>query len=109
MTGHPTSKAGGEIDDEDIEGEAVDSTLQVARRQGYLLVGPSERVYRRDNTGRRCESVPVQEDGWVHELIQRGLLEHGDRLRLAGDGPEARAVALVVAGNARPKRAVNDR
>jgi hypothetical protein len=92
---------------EELDEEAVARTLQTARTHGYVLAGSRERVHRvheRRSDRLVVESVSAQEDGWIHELIGRGLLERGPRVGFSygdqHDSTNERGVSLVVTQHA---------
>jgi hypothetical protein len=72
--------------------------MRTARTPGYVLVGPSGRVYRRISEGSKdVEEVPRYVDEAVYGLLQREKLDIGETEYVTrDDGQQDIATAVIV-------------
>lgn len=80
--------------------DLIAAVVKTAQETGYVVIGPTERVYRRNDTDpKEIERVPEYENGAVHQLLDKGLLTIGGGHTVTYHGKQGRANAVLV-----PKR-----
>ncbi len=93
---HPARVPRPVVNDMDL----IEAVIAVARDPGYVLIGATERVYRRvpDGPGEaeRVERVPVYEDAAVHQLITGHHLTIGGSHHVHYGRYEGRANSVLV-------------
>jgi hypothetical protein len=73
----------------------VTAVLRRAAHPGYVLIGPADRVYRRDPTHPDdVDTVPTHEHDSVTELLGTGAVRLGDRCQVTYRGRRGPAVAV---------------
>jgi len=75
--------------------DLLHAVITTAIVSGYVLAGPTERVYRRV-TADRIESVPGYEDAAVHQLLAQRLLAVGHTVTAGYRGREGPVQVLTV-------------
>ena len=87
-----------------LRDEHCRAALNVARSPGYVLIGPSDCVFRRDNVDpATVERVPRHEQEAVTDLITSGALSVGERCRVTYGPRTGPAYAVdVIRGRAAP-------
>lgn len=77
--------------------DLVAAVVRLAADPGYVLIGPSERVYRRDPTTKGAvEAVPAYEQEAVTQLLASGHLSIGGTHRVHHGGREGAASSVLV-------------
>lgn len=77
--------------------DLIASVIALAQDPGYVLIGPTERVWRcRIHGGPDIEPAPTYEDAAVHQLIDRKLLCIGGTKHMRHGRHEGRARLIVV-------------
>jgi hypothetical protein len=77
--------------------DLIESVIRAAIDPGYFVVGPGEKVYRRDVTRQNgIERVPGYEDAAVHQLIDQKLFRVGGGHQVTCGPYEGRANSVLV-------------
>ncbi len=77
--------------------DLIESVIRLAREPGYVLVGASERVYRRQvGGGDEVERVPGYEADAVHQLLTHKWLTTGGGHQVRYGRYESRATSVLV-------------
>lgn len=75
--------------------DLVEKVLSIAESDGYVLVGPGEKVYRR-LPRREIEAAPAHQADAVHQLLDSGWLKRGGSHTFMCGGYEGPANSVLV-------------
>lgn len=77
--------------------DLIESVIRAASDPGYFVIGPTDKVYRRDATRRDgIERVPRYEEDTVHQLIQQKLFRIGGSHEVTYGPYSGRANSILV-------------
>lgn len=77
--------------------DLIESVIRAALDPGYFVIGPAEKVYRRDATRKdSVERVPRYEEDTVHQLITQKLLRIGGSHEVMYGSYSGRANSVLV-------------
>lgn len=75
----------------------IEDVIALALDPGYLLIGPSEQVWRwQPGAAQEIDRVPDYEDAAVHQLLHTGLLTRGHTVSARYRDYEGRAIRVSV-------------
>ncbi len=77
--------------------DLIETVIRLAREPGYVLIGATDRVYRRRvGSKEEVERVPGYEADAVHQLLARGLLSTGGAHQVRYSRREGRATSVLI-------------
>jgi len=76
--------------------DLIETVIRLAREPGYVLIGATDRVYRRRvGSNEEVERVPGYEADAVHQLLARGLLSTGGAHQVRYSRHEGSATSVL--------------